>query len=95
MRRAGRAPLSADLPAQQTEESRQAESTGARVGGAVGLAAGVAAAPVAGPAMAIAITIGAVLRGREIGGVLQHVGAGRSVTYPKQVVLQVQHPTPR
>ncbi len=79
-----------DVSAGRSEEVRKGESTGAKVGGVVGVAAAAVTAPVVGPALAAVVVVGAVLRGREVGGVVQHVRTGGAVEYPSKVELRVE-----
>lgn len=72
------------------ESARKGLSMGAAAGAGAGAALGAAAAPVMGPAFALLLTVGAALRGAEIGGIVGALTAGDSMGYPSPIVMRIR-----
>jgi hypothetical protein len=79
-----------EVGATRAEEARRAQAVGGGAGAAAGVAAAAAAAPVAGAAMAAAVVVGAVLRGREIAGIIHGLRGGSFAGYPERVRIRIE-----
>lgn len=74
------------------ERAREDAVIGAKVGAGAGVALGVAAAPVMGGAFAVALVLGAALKGGEIGGLVGVLRDPQRPRYPSPLVLRVERP---
>lgn len=74
------------------ERAHEDAATGAKVGAGAGVVLGAAAAPVMGGAFAVALVLGAALKGGEIGGLVGALRDTQRPRYPSPLVLRVERP---